>query len=611
MRSGALKRALGLSLIYVGVFVALVVVQFSRAPGLSEKFGGLSLSSSYAKADGRRAGAPPESVRLTYAGLVFEISPRSVAESVGADGSSSPLTLSSVTKIANGASVKLAPGVEIKAVSDRKGGDRLSLSATAPDGVAAVRLRLSSSRGAHLSDASGRSVLGASGGNYSVSLGQGSLDLSAGILTLRAGDSGLALAKLAPPAPAKPAAPAVAATEKLAAPAPKDPEAFKAEIAAWRDKAWSGLSVVRFDAEAFAWRGLDGLPVFSEKALAAYLAEATSRGYYPDAIARARGLKDKWSDKLGYLSAPYLGGLVPKMRALEAADQAEIRRLTQLVADKSPSILEKESLIRFLVDRAPPSLVDAAFALFAEIDPAKLSIRQSIGLLACIAEAGDLLKDSENPFAKQGGVADRVAAAARKTSSGYFLVTEDDGSSDLRLSLIAGSALSAYGAAAAKPNFVGLGQGLVEGVLGLADAQGFSPARVFPKGGVIEQKVGVIPPEDAYALVAGNPYYPHEVSFAKEAGRGLWAWTCSPLLSLQASPSQQAFTATFASGRAHYLTFYGIKSFANIQLYDIDYSPDNDFESYDASGYLYDKDKGALYLKMKHKKEAEAVKLSY
>jgi len=80
---------------------------------------------------------------------------------------------------------------------------------------------------------------------------------------------------------------------------------------------------------------------------------------------------------------------------------------------------------------------------------------------------------------------------------------------------------------------------------------------------------------------------------------------------VQGSASRYLFLATFPTGRSHYLAFYGIKPFANIQLYDIDYNPDNDFESYDASGYLYNKSSDALYMKMKHKKDAEDIKLTF
>jgi hypothetical protein len=608
MKNGAFRRALGLGLLYVGLFVVIVLVQFSRGPGLSEKFGGLSVSASYSKSSRAKPGAVPETVRISYGGLTFLIAPNSAAESLGADGAATPLALASIGKLPNGISVRLTPGVEIKATAAKGPPERFALAVSAPDGVASVRLKLLPARSLRFFEKEGRRSVESAGATYEISLASGTLDGGALSLSLRPGDPGLALARIAQAAPAKPAA---TAPEKFVAQAPKDPEAFKAEIAAWRDKAWSSLSGPRFDADKIAWKGPDGLPVFSEKALVAYLAESLARGSYPDALARVRGAKEKWPEKLGYASAPYLGSLVARMKALPAADLAESKRLSQLVADKSPTILEKEGLLRFLVDRSPDQLAQDALRYLASLDPAKLTVRQAVGFLSCAVDAKSLLKDEANPFKDPSAAASRAVSGLRKTANGFFLVTEDDGSSDLRVSLIAGTCLAAYGAAAGKPALVGAGQSLVEGALGLADAQGFVPARVLPRAQALEQRMGAIAPEEFYPLVADNPYYPREVSFGRDVAPGLWAWTCAPSLVAQASPSRYVFTASFPAGSAHFLVLYGVKPFANIQLYDIDYSPDNDFEGYDASGYLYNRDAGALYLKMKHKKEKEDIKLAF
>lgn len=609
MKIGAFKRALGLTLLYIGVFVVIVLVQFSRGPGLSERIGGLTVRATYPKAERAKAGAAPDMVRLGYAGLSFEISAASVAESLGPDGAASTLALASIERLPNGVLVKLSPGVAITATVDGGATERFVLAANAPDGVAAVRLRLRPSRTSSLVAKDGRRILASEGKSYELGLGAASLDGSLALLSLKPGDPGLALAALAP-APAKPVVAAAAPDRSTMQPA-KDPAAFKAEIAAWRDKAWAGLSSARFDPEKVAWKGGDGLPSFSEKALSAYLAEALARGSYAEAFARVRGAREKWPARLGYLSAPYFGGLIPKMRDLEASDLAESKRLAQLVADKSPALLEKEGLLRFLVDRSPSALAQEALRIVAGLDAAKLTLRQSVGLLGCAVDARSLLKDEENPFRDMGAATDRLVAAVGKTAGGYFLATEEDGSCDVRLSALAGGYLAAYGAAAGKPVLVGAGQGLVEGALGLADAQGFAPARVLARGGAIDQRTGSLPPEELYAAIADNPYYPHEVSFSRELSPGLWAWTCAPFLTVQATPARYVFTARFLEGGAHFLAFYGVKPFVNIQLYDIDYSPDGEFESYDASGYLYNKPAGALYLKMKHKKESEGIKLSF
>jgi hypothetical protein len=607
MRNGVLRRALGLTLLYFGLFVVIVLVQFSRGPGFSAKAGGLSVNASYPKAS--RQGAAPDSVRLAAAGIVLEISPKYPAEIVGANGSSRRLAPSSVEKIPDGARVKLSQGVEILALAGKGADKRVVFSASAPDAASALRLHFSASRDARFSQAQDRMSFSSAGASYDLSLGGGAIDPAAGIITLRPGDIGITIAKLLPVAPVKPTV--AGSGEALAVQAPKDPEVFKAEISAWRDKVWSGLSASRFDSEKLVWKGSDAAPSFSERALAAYIAEAAARGYYSDALARVKSVKDKWPDKIGYLTAPYLGGLQAKMKVSESADIAEAKRLSQLLADKSPSILEKEDLLKFLVDRSSKDLSDDAIKYIAGLDPAKLTVRQAVGYLDCAVDSALLVKDGEGLFAAAGVAADRLISAARKTPTGCYLVTEDDGSTDLRLSLVAGTVLSTYGYVSSKPSLVGAGQCLVEGVLGLADAQGFGPSRVIVASGQLGQKSGSILPEDIYPIIAGNPYYPHEVSFARDIERGVWVWTCAPALTVQASSAGYSFKASLATGRSHYMACYGIKPFKNIQLYDIDYSPDNDFESYDASGYLYHKDTKTLYMKIKHKKDIEDIKLFF
>ena len=606
MKTGTFRRAIGLVFLYIGLFVLIVLLQFSKGVGFSEKIGGMSVNASFPKSERGKPGITPERVRISYAGLSFEISPKSAAESLGAESGTSALVISSIEKIPNGVRIKLTPGVELKATVEKGATERFSLSATAPENVTTIRLRFRPPTSVSFVEKDGHRNVASNGNSWDMILASGSLDGNAGILAIKPGDPGLSLAKVVSAEPTLAQPPA---TEKFIAQVPKDPEAFKAEIALWRDKVWAGLSSTRFDPEKVQWKGLDGLSVFSEKTLAVYLAESLARGSYPDALARVRGI-EKRPDKLGFLTATYFGGLVSKMKDFESADQAEVKRLTQLVADKSPTLFEKEGLIRFLVDRSPQALYQDALRFSSGIDPAKLSVRQALGFLGCIVEARSLTKDADNPFRDKGAVADRLVAAVRKTSKGFFLVSEDDGYSDIRLSLLAGSYLAAFGTASSKPALVGVGQSLVEGVFALADAQGFMPSRVLASG-ALERRTGTLPPEELYPLVADNPYFPHELSFGRDLGPGLWAWTCAPSLTLQTSASHLVFSARFPTGSAHFLTFYGIKPFTNIQLYEMDYSPDNDFENYNASGYLYNKASGALFLKMKHKKEKEDIKLTF
>jgi len=615
MKSGAFKRAIGLTLLYIGCFVSLVFLQFSRGPGFSERFGRLAVNVTFRKGDRGGSAKIAEAAKLEYAGLSLEISKRYPALLKTSSGASRQLAPKSVEKLKDGARILLEGGVELRAAIGQ--GDRLSLSASAPAGSAELRLRYGLAGRTRLVPDKGGIRLESGASVFDLAFASSSFNLDSGYLVLGGSGEADGLGRLAVvPRAAAPARPAQAGpAEQLVAQAPKDQAAFAAEISAWRDKVWAGLSAGRFDAAQTAWRGKsEGQAAearFSERALAAYLAESLARGYYAEALAKMRPAKERHPADLGYLSAPYLGGLVRKMEAMEASDQVEAKRLAQLVLDKSPDILAKEGLVLFLLDRAPASLARDALSFVATIDPAKLGVRQAVGLLSCVVQSRSYLKDEENPFRALASAADLVVKAARRAESGLFLATEEDGSTDVRLSLLAGLELAAFGEAEGKPELVGIGQGLVEGFLGLADDQGIAPARVLVRSGAIEQRSGSLLPEDAYALAAANPYYPRQVSFYRSIGPGVWAWTCSPSLSVTANETHYSFSVSFPEGRSHYMAFYGIKPFANIQLYDIDYSPDVEFEIYDASGYLYRNQARSLDLKMKHKKESESIKLYF
>ncbi len=611
MNSGAIKRALGLTFLYIGIFVLIVIVQFSRGPGFSEKFNQLSVNATYPRTGRGDAGAAPDTLRLNYAGFQIAADAASPVELLGQDGAAKVVALKSVEKIRGGVRVRLEGGLELKVTVDPSNGERYTLGASAPDGSTGVRLRYSLQGKARLGEKDGRLVLDSGRGSYDISLPAAALSKDRGTLILDPRDSSSSGIAFVGRAPQTAMPPAAKVAETFIAQAPKDPATFKTEIAAWRDKVWAALSSSRFDPDKVTWSLPDGSSRFSERAYLGYYSEALARDAGPEVFARVRAARDRWPDRMSYLSAPYVGGLLPKMQALEAADLLEVKRISQLIQDKSPAIFEKENLIHFLLDRSPFALAQDALRYAAGIDPSKLSIRQTVGLLGCIVESRSYLKDEENPFKAFGAAADRIVASVKKTGSGFFLLTEDDGSTDLRVSLMAGSYLLRYGSNEGKDMLVGVGQSLVEGVLGLGDAQAFAPAKVTVRSGDLEQKSGTLAPEDIYSLVAGNPYYPREVSFYRDIAPGAWSWTCSPSLTVDAKANRFVFTADFPQGRAHYMAIYGMKAFTNIQLYDIDYSPDNDFESYDASGYLYRKPATALYVKMKHKKLSETVKLFF
>ena len=60
MKTGAFRRAIGLVFLYIGLFVLLVLLQFSKGVGFSEKVGGMSVNASFPKSERGKPGATPD-----------------------------------------------------------------------------------------------------------------------------------------------------------------------------------------------------------------------------------------------------------------------------------------------------------------------------------------------------------------------------------------------------------------------------------------------------------------------------------------------------------------------------------------------------------------------
>jgi hypothetical protein len=187
MHSGALRRAIGLTFLYIGVFVLLVFVQFSRGPGFSEAFGKLSIRATYAKADRGKGGGLPESVRLSYSGFTATISKSSPAAVLMGDGSRETLAVVALDKLQNGVRIRLDGGFELKAIVEPGAQERFVLSASGGGGAALPETVSSLSLGYRLGGRL-RSAVGAgtvsfdSGGlPYSLHLSAATLDKDKGL----------------------------------------------------------------------------------------------------------------------------------------------------------------------------------------------------------------------------------------------------------------------------------------------------------------------------------------------------------------------------------------------------------------------------------------------
>ncbi len=393
---------------------------------------------------------------------------------------------------------------------------------------------------------------------------------------------------------------------------PLDPVLWGKEIAAWQDKAWNGLSSSRFSPESIRWRNESGTPGFSETAFMAYVAEALHRGSYDAAAKACSYVRANYPESYSWKATVFAGHTASKMSSREESDLAEVKTLEKMVQAKSIEIFYKPGIVEFLFDRSPYALAQEAMSVARAMEFAQSDLLQSLQIVENYLAARGYLGETENPFARAADLVDKnIASAIRKTDSGFFLQTGSEGRSDTLAGLRAGVLLVKMAEATGKAIYAGIGQSLLSSILKLGDGNGSLPEYITIKSGTIEPSAEKIMAETAYPYIAISPFYPHAVSFYKELGPGVWAWTGSSLLRLAKGAKTAVFTADFPVGISHYLTLYGIKPYVNIKLYNISYNMDSEFEIYNASGYFYRRESAVLYVKMKHKSASEDIQLEY
>lgn len=113
-------------------------------------------------------------------------------------------------------------------------------------------------------------------------------------------------------------------------------------------------------------------------------------------------------------------------------------------------------------------------------------------------------------------------------------------------------------------------------------------------------------------VVHGNSFYPHFAILAFNKGRAVWSWTCANNISYE---NDNAGTITlsidFPLSYTHYVIVDGIDQFQSIYIYDMAFRTDYRFETYNSSGYVFQKDNKTLLLKSRHKSQLETVRLVY
>jgi hypothetical protein len=619
MKKPLFPRIAYLVLVYLSVFVLLVTVQFTRRGGFSRRVGDLLISGRYREPrEGDPARGYPLSggINLSFGGVEFHLGD----DDPGPEGFG----------FLDAAGEKRREAAELLLVSDTaavfhfSGGSELTFSSQVFEGEAELRM-------------SGRFAEGLEGVEIPYRLLRGSRIRDGGegeplirfdnrdyrffrslpdperrVLTLR-NDGGAVFYRALPEDPAF-------APEEYVIPPARDPARYAEALDIWRDQVYA------------LWEGSAG---GGPDLVSAYLAESLRRGDYPGALASPAA---SFADPAGqsHLSAVFRGRLDLALRSLNEAEEDALNRLASLLNSGSPDFLKEPHVFAYLALRGQGSLLEQGAALLRGLDPSLVSPELVPGIGEAFLDWRSLRPYDENPLdslLEQGLF--YIAGGIRRAGEGRVYFFQND-RADLALNLRLGCALAALGAQSGSPvpggpsvpggpkeagePWAALGRSLILSVLSLSGVDGSVPRVLVMTGGDGEVRgvpgEGRIAAAGLYAILAGQgdtavfpaAYYPR----AQSAGTsGVWAWTAASSVQALRDGENLDMAVSFPAGETHYMLIRGLKPFRKLQLYDMDYRTDPQFERYDSSGWFYSEADQTLLVKMKHRAPVEHIRIFY
>lgn len=331
----------------------------------------------------------------------------------------------------------------------------------------------------------------------------------------------------------------------------------------------------------------------NENFVAAYVAELAFQGNYNEGLSNIPTSFIE-STKRTYFTAPYFDTLA-LMNQSFVLEKESIASSMQFSIDRGVlDVFERDEFLSFLLQQKPSDIAPI-LSLPASLNVFEPTISQATGILTIYT----------NLFALQPASAVLLEPVLEKclafietscilTEASLSLVSEG-APVDKVLAVKTGKALFDYGKITSRVDLQEGGTLLIVSVLQNTTALDPSTmASIYPY------------------IAENNPYYPHGNVLAYENGNPVWAWNISTDLSYSKDANGTiSIDMEFPVDEIHHMIITGIEPFTEIQIYDLPYNSDPNFEIWDSPGYVYIAETKTLLLKYRQRDLVERLRLFY
>jgi hypothetical protein len=340
----------------------------------------------------------------------------------------------------------------------------------------------------------------------------------------------------------------------------------------------------------------------NENVVIAYAGEALSRGTYRSAVNAVPALFLTGANRT-YESSVYLGNLDQAYRSLSAAEREKFNRLSRQVNEKSLEFLFEPEVFEYFAVRGHRNLISSGADLINAIDAGTLSLDIVPGILEGYMDFRTRRPGADNPFErlmdpaclvifdslqKTANAVDIGANNPAALSDLVFVV--HDGQEETEFNMRLGKALINYAETVQDATWAGIGRSMVLSALSAGDAS----------GSALSAKL--------YRILRPTNTYPRALA----TGVGsVWAWTVASTIRASQQNDVLDITVNFPAGETHYMLIRGVRPFVRIQLYEMNFRTDPQFERYDSSGWSYNSQEQTLLVKMRHRSSSERIRIVF
>ena len=560
------SRIAALVVLYCSVFYILVILQFPNRGNFSLTAGAMTIRGRYLQAEPVPVQTPQKKeisggVRIFFGGLEFNLKEERGKGLLLSDngGGVTAVNPEFITVTDNTARFGLPGGTVLVFNSlDSAGGTELYIGAELAENISEITIPIEMRRSSLVRD-NGQPGIMYNGVRYSFV--NSNHELENGKLVLSKGKSFVSYRVRGKESVFDPADYVIAQAQN-----------YESAIDNWRN-----LSFVQWNQNAAALRNEDDI--------IAYCVEALNRGSYATAVGTIP--RDfLGSSRQSYRSSVFIGGMAGAYRSFAALESEKSNRITGLIREGSLDILKEEHIFHYLFVRNNITLANEVVDIIQNAAAETLTPDHCPGLLEAHYDIRNWRPQTISPVEHlTEQILKLVSENLNRNTDNDLVFASGSESGNLEHSMRLGKALINW-AGTENTEWAAIGRSLVLSALA--------------SGGYGEGRL--------YNILSPTDYYPRALWLSDNEH---WAWTISPSARASYIEGNLNIAVSFPVSMTHYMIIRGIRPFIKIQIHEMDWRTDSQFERYDSSGWVYYQQEQTLVLKLRHRTTVENVRIFY